>query len=1087
MKKYKKHLAIIFIVMAFLVSLCFIPINANKLIPLVEKQVSRELGVDIHIERLILRVGPYIKLKAPLMHVMYNDGKKFAQLDNVKFYIPWTSFIKDKTNIKKLYANKLNIRLTSDDKQFGEFLSNLENKELKDTPNIQLKEYVITCHNLKNNDKYSLSGNNLFLEKIVNTQNFKIKTSGNLFINQKKYINYDLTIVPKIDLPEKFTKFDLIELAEQVKNLDFTSDIIADLKLYKNANDIIQASGFINVDNISVLDFEKKNPKSFVYLTLWGDKASILSNIYTSINKKIYVEGSVNNSKKPVLDIKVKTDEIELKDLYQKLRIVTDLSNLKGVNSVNGTMNANFTLKGDLNKIKSNGYLKIADAEIKASGIEVEKINSEIDFSNNKINIVNATGYVNNAPILAKGSIDKNINIELLMNKVDAKYLCPSSFGVKDGKLSLVANLTGSLDNIEHKENVQIENLAIDNNGINASLESFRYDTNKNNTAYINNIIIDTPTTETIKIPSMKLLIDGDNIKTPDTNIYMQNSLLTLKSELCNYNNKDYSFNASLKGFINSKDIKPINKTSTRYPLQIAFFGNKTSQNINSQILFEKTSVLDEPTVLNLVSKLEKSSLKIDELSLVSFTGKFSDDFKSNIKGAKKVLISGNVDDFKTPTFKNLRIFIPQIINLNIFDTLAQIKGDVFLNGKLNTPEIIGQLQIQNLFNQQMKISLSNTSVDFNKNTAIINIPQFKIADSSMSINASLLTDFSKNLLVNYLNIKSKYLNLDTLLMYKDSPILRQYPVTIKEGKFYSEKLLANIYGSSLYLSAFSSDLNLNNDILTLKNISSELFNGKIGGSLNYNLKDEHYHSEIMGRGISASPIFDIISNRKDSISGTMDFDTNLKGELTSKQSLNGDIKFAVTNGRMSTLGKLEHLLYAQNVVADNMLRTSLSVVTKAITLKDTGLFKYLRGDIYLENGIANIKMLQSQGPLMALFIKGNFNTINDFAQLVVLGRLSDEVINGLGAFGEFSFNKLLVMLTGEDKKFNILPEDFDKLPQLPIKNTKEFRSIINGNIDKSSSVVLFNWISYSEKSLKQKEVPMTNIKVPDFINELPY
>lgn len=1087
MKKYKKHLAIIFIVMAFLVSLCFIPINANKLIPLVEKQVSRELGVDIHIERLILRVGPYIKLKAPLMHVMYNDGKKFAQLDNVKFYIPWTSFIKDKTNIKKLYANKLNIRLTSDDKQFGEFLSNLENKELKDTPNIQLKEYVITCHNLKNNDKYSLSGNNLFLEKIVNTQNFKIKTSGNLFINQKKYINYDLNIVPKIDLPEKFTKFDLIELAEQVKNLDFTSDIIADLKLYKNANDIIQASGFINVDNISVLDFEKKNPKSFVYLTLWGDKASILSNIYTSINKKIYVEGSVNNSKKPVLDIKVKTDEIELKDLYQKLRIVTDLSNLKGVNSVNGTMNANFTLKGDLNKIKSNGYLKIADAEIKASGIEVEKINSEIDFSNNKINIVNATGYVNNAPILAKGSIDKNINIELLMNKVDAKYLCPSSFGVKDGKLSLVANLTGSLDNIEHKENVQIENLAIDNNGINASLESFRYDTNKNNTAYINNIIIDTPTTETIKIPSMKLLIDGDNIKTPDTNIYMQNSLLTLKSELCNYNNKDYSFNASLKGFINSKDIKPINKTSTRYPLQIAFFGNKTSQNINSQILFEKTSVLDEPTVLNLVSKLEKSSLKIDELSLVSFTGKFSDDFKSNIKGAKKVLISGNVDDFKTPTFKNLRIFIPQIINLNIFDTLAQIKGDVFLNGKLNTPEIIGQLQIQNLFNQQMKISLSNTSVDFNKNTAIINIPQFKIADSSMSINASLLTDFSKNLLVNYLNIKSKYLNLDTLLMYKDSPILRQYPVTIKEGKFYSEKLLANIYGSSLYLSAFSSDLNLNNDILTLKNISSELFNGKIGGSLNYNLKDEHYHSEIMGRGISASPIFDIISNRKDSISGTMDFDTNLKGELTSKQSLNGDIKFAVTNGRMSTLGKLEHLLYAQNVVADNMLRTSLSVVTKAITLKDTGLFKYLRGDIYLENGIANIKMLQSQGPLMALFIKGNFNTINDFAQLVVLGRLSDEVINGLGAFGEFSFNKLLVMLTGEDKKFNILPEDFDKLPQLPIKNTKEFRSIINGNIDKSSSVVLFNWISYSEKSLKQKEVPMTNIKVPDFINELPY
>ena len=31
------------------------------------------------------------------------------------------------------------------------------------------------------------------------------------------------------------------------------------------------------------------------------------------------------------------------------------------------------------------------------------------------------------------------------------------------------------------------------------------------------------------------------------------------------------------------------------------------------------------------------------------------------------------------------------------------------------------------------------------------------------------------------------------------------------------------------------------------------------------------------------------------------------------------------------------------------------------------------------------------------------------------------------------------------------------------------------------------NWISYSHKSLKQKDVPMTDTKVPNFVNELPY
>ena len=55
------------------------------------------------------------------------------------------------------------------------------------------------------------------------------------------------------------------------------------------------------------------------------------------------------------------------------------------------------------------------------------------------------------------------------------------------------------------------------------------------------------------------------------------------------------------------------------------------------------------------------------------------------------------------------------------------------------------------------------------------------------------------------------------------------------------------------------------------------------------------------------------------------------------------------------------------------------------------------------------------------------------------------------------------------------------------MKNTKEFRSVINGILEKPSSVISFNWISYSQKSLKQKEVPMTNEKLPDFIEALPY
>ena len=138
----------------------------------------------------------------------------------------------------------------------------------------------------------------------------------------------------------------------------------------------IQYSGFINIDNLSVLDNLKKNPKSFAYLTLWGDKASILSNIYTTPNQKIYIEGMLNNSKKVALDLKVKTDEIILSELYKKLKILSELSFLKQIESLDGKMVANFVLKGDLNKIKSSGYAKFTNASIYIDGVKVDNINS---------------------------------------------------------------------------------------------------------------------------------------------------------------------------------------------------------------------------------------------------------------------------------------------------------------------------------------------------------------------------------------------------------------------------------------------------------------------------------------------------------------------------------------------------------------------------------------------------------------------------------------------------------------------------------------------------------------------------------------
>ena len=131
MKKYSKYFIIGLVLIILLTSICFIPIKTESLIPLIEEQVEKDLGIKIHIERLILRLGPSIKLKAPIMHLMYGDGQKFAQFDNVKFYISWGSLIKKSPNIKQVNAKKLTLRLASDDKQLSSIIEKIKNKEFK--------------------------------------------------------------------------------------------------------------------------------------------------------------------------------------------------------------------------------------------------------------------------------------------------------------------------------------------------------------------------------------------------------------------------------------------------------------------------------------------------------------------------------------------------------------------------------------------------------------------------------------------------------------------------------------------------------------------------------------------------------------------------------------------------------------------------------------------------------------------------------------------------------------------------------------------------------------------------------------------
>ena len=215
MKRYRKYILGIVLIIALCASVCFIPIDATRFAPNVEKQIADELGIKIHIDQLIFRFGPSLKIKSPNMELMYNDGQKFGQLNNVKFFVPWSTLIKDDVVVKKIYADSFVIETTSEDKCLPELMEKLKARNSEGRLNITLHNYNISYKNIPAEKLYSLNGSNIDLSKRAGDNNFKLSTDGSFFINKKTYLTYNLSLDNNVEMVSSNNKFSIQEFLDQ--------------------------------------------------------------------------------------------------------------------------------------------------------------------------------------------------------------------------------------------------------------------------------------------------------------------------------------------------------------------------------------------------------------------------------------------------------------------------------------------------------------------------------------------------------------------------------------------------------------------------------------------------------------------------------------------------------------------------------------------------------------------------------------------------------------------------------------------------------------------------------------------------------
>jgi hypothetical protein len=856
--------------------------------------VKDNIGFGVDIDGLEIKTAWNLSagIAVNKMDLMYPNGEKFAQVNNMQFRVSLIPILFDKFKIDKIEADKVIAELKTD--RNGNFLLQkyLEQKlkEVKPEQKYSIKfsdkmpQIIAHKYRLSVIDyygsKYSIKGSDFDVDDFVLNKKIRVKTKGHLILKDRKQISYDVKLASSVLETQKNAQkqnSDLFKILQDLYNYNVRANIIADLKLSGDAQNP-NMDGKVNVDDVSFVFGGVTFPKSNIDLLFKGDKVNIDSNLYTDVDSKAVISGVLKNGKHKFIDLSVESDKISLPNAVFLANTVSKLFGKKDLGiDAKGLLKANFNIRSDFKRVESDGYLKIKDASVtnKEYKVTLNAINADVDFSQDAVKINKATAKLYSQPITITGIVDKNANanVTVMANKLQLKGVLLASGNEKilrdndilSGLVDVKAIVKGRLDKVQPKIDVAVSNINLKNKQSKSQIKIakalFNTDCKIKNQGVI-------------KLSNLKIIPSAPvTIYSPMFNLVLKNNEVDLSNNYLLINN----IKANLSG-----------------------------------------KVVD----INRVPKLESV--------VVSVPNNFS------------VPIAGYAGSKLTA------------------------KGSVSLSGDIKTPEIKGQFLLPLVKIPQTSTYVRNATVKFDKEYSL-NCPFVQVADSQMGFSALINKDFSHGIVAKNVKFVSQSVDLNTIL-----PVLKMLPkgqnsgLTILNGT----SSVAKFKVARLTSSDITSTVKMTNNVLHLGTLRGNAYLGKIGGDISYDLNKRKTYLHLQGRGLTSNQAMVAMTGRDDDIHGILDFDSDISFVGYSKneimKSLSGYVNFMISNGKMGMLGKFEHLLYAQNVLSNNFFKASLGVIAKAVTVKNTGVYKYMRGKLTFSDGWAHISTLKTSGPSMS-------------------------------------------------------------------------------------------------------------------------
>ena len=1107
MNKYLKYTlisvvsVIVVLYMCFLIAPLFLTGVVNSYSGEISNIIEKSCGFKVKLDNINIVSTPKLTIGAKVGHVevALPTGEKFLTVDNVQAKMSLIPILARRIEADMVGADNINLNLKV--KKDGKFLiedyipQNDDNddgasqvltalpyglKLSNHLPNININNYNIAFIDIPTDKMYSIYGNNISISDFILNKKIKVALDGKVMLQDREQFNYDVKllnkIMPNIDLNDivfagkeeettNQTDFNInvIDIFKAIYKNQLTADIKGDIKTVGTL-DNIDMLGSIDVTNLGVAVDGQKLPSSSVDIKLKGNGVKLYTKLYTADNELTELAGNFKTGRHPKIDLNCKSNAqfksvFDLIDSVAKSFDYNDLDTL----TATGGIDADFNIKSNLKTIESSGYLKIPSASIayKLYNAAVNNISADIDFANNMINIRKAGLTVLGQQLKISGSVTQDATADLLVtaDKLQLKGLLLAAGQmallkenqIYSGTVSMNASINGKLDKIVPKVNLSIDNVNLKNTPSNTSIRVANSKVNLTTDGKKMDGLVNVAGAKvinpmaTISAPLTKISFGEKDILINSAYIILDNSRIDITGKVADYMSKNLIFNIKAKGNLLgsdlrsmiSKDFRSFVTANGKLPLEVNVTGDEKKQDIAFSLTSNPTNYV---SILSVDQLKGKTTVIKGNAKLSGDSLKFSD---TGIfaNGVGVCYLKGGISDLYKSQKLNLNVFTPNSVTFVIpgFNkSKVTAIGNIDVNGVAANPILKGSATVP-----------------------LVKIPEIPLTMSDMQISLN-------------------------------GPIVK--------GKGTLKKFVTG----GIVAENLASDFNLTNNVFNLKNMTGEAFSGKVNGNISYNINNGHIGVVFNGSGMNAEKAIEGAAGLKNALSGKLNFNANvaLHGttDVEMMKNLKGKASFDISDGSFGNIGRFENFLFAQNLQQNSIIKAAINSIKSLPAIKNTAQFKTISGNMTFNNGWAVLNPVKTSGPSMSYYVKGRYNLLNSTANVIILGRISAEIVSVLGPLGDLSVTKLTSYIpkfgTATGNIINALTtnprgENISAIPALSSgnKNYKDFKVVFNGGVESRSSVKSFKWLSTCDMSAIQKttikeQVKETKQAVKDAVQE---